>query len=132
MKRSSSAALALALLLAACAPAPLRPPSLTRFDQAGNRYPDACMVDLTPLLATGSITVQRVPQAEVQSRGAVNNIFGRGMHGLAMLDTVTRADGAKHHFIYIAAELEPWQYEDSLRHELCHIVAGLHWHGVPN
>jgi len=118
------------LLLAGCAPAPPRP-TFTRLDQAGNRYPDTCMADLAPMLTRHDISVRRVPQAEVQQRGAINNLFGRGMHGLAMLDSVTAVNGTTHHFIYISDDLAPWQYADSLRHELCHIVAGLHWHAVP-
>ncbi len=108
------------------------PDPLPPFDQAGYRYPAACMVDLTPMLANGDITVERPPQAEIQRKGDAVHIFGRNRRGIAMLRRTGEAGGRPHYLISIAAELGDWQYRDSLRHELCHIVAGPDWHGIPD
>jgi hypothetical protein len=126
------AVLFLALLAAACSPVPPGARPLPRYDQAGNRYPDECMKDLTPLLADGAIQVLRRPQAEIQRLGDARRTFGRSGHGIALIQRNTDDAGRSTYIISISSELAEWQYEDSLRHELCHIVAGPYWHPIPD
>lgn len=131
MRRVVWLSLMLLALVACGGRPPPGPDPLPPLDQAGNRYPDACMTDLTPLLADDTITVERWSQARIQRAGDAAHIFGRNRRGIAMLRRLDDLEGKPRHVVVIATELEDWQYRDSLRHELCHIVAGPYWHPIP-
>lgn len=73
-------------------------------DQQGNYYPAACTVPLTKMLADAGYP-------EVLHENREGYLAG------------VRVDGK----IFISPELKGWRYDDALRHELCHKIAGP-WH----
>ena len=87
------------------------------------------MRDLTPILANGAATADRRPQSEIQRRGAALRIFGSA-RAIAMIAQVKGAAGEARYLILIDETVAGWRYDDALRHELRHIVAGPHWHAV--
>jgi len=100
------------------------------YDQAGNRYPAACMTDLSAMVTDGTARVEQRPQAEIQRRGDALRIFGSA-RAIAMIEPIMEAGDGGRFLILIDETVTGWRYDDALRHELCHIVAGPRWHGVP-
>lgn len=103
-------ALAAALLLGACATSP----DVAPFDQVGYMYPMKCRGDLSWVKAD----VRVVPRTVMRAASPP------GYEALGM--TFQRGPGEPA-LIWISDHLSGWRYDDALRHERCHVVAG-HWH----